>query len=52
MVLAGRVTPEGFAGTMLFSETVATGCESFDVLMRPTIIMSVIYSAERLIRKL
>ncbi|EGI66966.1 hypothetical protein G5I_04482 [Acromyrmex echinatior] len=42
--LAGRVTPEGFASAVLFSETVATGCKSFDVLMHPTIIMSVMYS--------
>lgn len=52
MVLAGHVTPEGFAGAMLFSETVATGCKSFDVLMHPTIIMNIIYSAVSLIRKM
>lgn len=52
MVLAGRVTPEGFAAAVLFSETVATGCKSFDILMYPTIIMSAIYLVESLIRKL
>lgn len=52
MALTGRVSPEGFAAAVLFSETVAAGCKSFDVLTHPTIIMSMIYSAESLAAKL
>lgn len=40
-MLTGRVTPEGFAGAMLFSETAATRRESFDVLIHPAVITSV-----------